>query len=177
MIRHQKGRFSQYLSEYKLFLTESGPVGAGLKSLDEGRGEAAKFKDSPFNASPMKWPHFPLFSFAAPPVLLACSLPAPVTGQGSCQGITFSFEHYEPCRFRFHITDPLLSIRWDDSCPPGLGCFADFQLMSCSDPGNACINGVTYRECGTCPYTNQLTLAGWEIILSWRPGFRYGLGK
>ncbi len=62
---------------------------------------------------------------------------------------------------------PTLIITWDDTCPPGKGCFAEVPLESCFIPADACITGVNYVdvECAHLPYSSQPKLSGRTITL------------
>jgi len=62
---------------------------------------------------------------------------------------------------------PVLTLSWDDTCPPGKGCFAEVPLESCFIPADACITGVNYVdvECTHLPYTNQPKLSDRTVRL------------
>ncbi len=60
---------------------------------------------------------------------------------------------------------PVLTVLWDYFCPLGEGCFAEIPIMACSDPGDASITGVKYRECGGNTYINQPVLLAWPVDL------------
>lgn len=60
---------------------------------------------------------------------------------------------------------PLLTLLWDYSCPPGEGCFAEFQLEGCQVIADGCIEGFVYQECGELPFFNQEVLEGWTVEL------------
>lgn len=62
---------------------------------------------------------------------------------------------------------PVLTLLWDAACPPGEGCFAEYQLESCIIVPDACIQGVNYVDvgCSHLPYSNQPVLSGWTIFL------------
>jgi len=60
---------------------------------------------------------------------------------------------------------PILTISWLYTCPPGEGCFKEFQLMACTSVADACIEGVKYRECDQKAYSNQLTIPNFKIEL------------
>ena len=62
---------------------------------------------------------------------------------------------------------PVLTILYDNACPPGEGCFAELPIMGCPIVADACISGVKYVDlaCAHLPYTNQPTLPGWTITL------------
>ncbi|MBK8555225.1 MAG: hypothetical protein IPL65_05380 [Lewinellaceae bacterium] len=169
--------------------------------------------------------------FFLPFLLMLFLLPMADTSfaQG-CTGITFSFEHYEPCKFRakyanttdcfteiwyvlesgtfsswnvntaagFQVEEwgpgalrvfhnqgflplgnqiPLLFtlptdlntnmlVSYNDQCAQ-VGCeiIGGIPIESCPDPGDGSIIGVTYRECGNLPYSDQPLLPGWTIEL------------
>jgi len=61
---------------------------------------------------------------------------------------------------------PLLTLLWDYSCPPGEGCFAEFQLEGCAVIADGCIEGFVYQECGELPFFNQEVLEGWTVELA-----------
>jgi hypothetical protein len=62
-------------------------------------------------------------------------------------------------------SNPVLSLLWDYTCPPGEGCFAEFQLANCPLPADGCIEGFVYLECGELPFINQKVLSNWTIEL------------
>lgn len=158
------------------------------------------------------------------------TLPGRIQAQGGgCTFITFTVEHFEPCKFRlqsdnsnecypqlriiiseglfedwvanmvegwtaelispneillthasgiipigvsqpieFSITpetNPVLTILWDYSCPPGEGCFADIQLEGCPVIADGCIEGFVYMECDELPFIDQEVLSDWTIEL------------
>lgn len=62
---------------------------------------------------------------------------------------------------------PVLDIQWEDSCPPGKGCFTEIQLDPCIIPSDACISGVNYVDvgCTQATYSDQPKLSGRTVTL------------
>lgn len=77
-------------------------------------------------------------------------------------GASTPFDFYLPSG-----VSPVMDIQWEDSCPPGKGCFTQIQLDPCFIPADACITGVNYVDvgCTQAAYSNQPLLSGRTVTL------------